>query len=64
MHKLHEIKKAGVKTALLTNKDNAFLSFQLFLLQYHPTEFECQSNYFLMRSNWNNARPLFEELRF
>jgi DNA polymerase-1 len=33
--RLHEIKKAGVKTALLEQKDNAFLSFQLFLLQYH-----------------------------
>ncbi len=61
--RLHEVKKAGVKTALLTYKDNAFLSYQLFLLQYHPTGLQEKGTFFDV-SNWNKARPLFEELNF
>lgn len=61
--RLHEIKKAGVKTALLTYKDDAFLSFQLFLLQYHPLHLTPEQLIFDPQ-NWNKARPLFEELGF
>lgn len=61
--KLHEIKKAGVKTALLTYKDDAFLSYELFLLRYHPLHLKTEDLVFNVQ-NWNNARPLFEELDF
>lgn len=61
--RLHEIKKAGVKTALLTNKENAFLSFQLFLLQYHPMNLSAEQLLFDAQG-WNKARPLFEQLGF
>ncbi len=61
--RLNEIKKAGVKTALLEQRDNAFLSFQLFLLQY--TALNMSSEQLLFNAqNWKHARPLFEELGF
>lgn len=62
-NRLHEIKKAGVKTALLTHKDDAFLSYKLFLLHYEPLRITPQDLAFDAH-NWNNARPLFEELNF
>ena len=62
-NRLDEIKKAGVKTALLTHKENAFLSRDLFLLQYHPTGLHKQDFVFDAKK-WNNARPLFETLNF
>lgn len=61
--RLHEIKKAGVKTALLTYKDDAFLSFQLFLLQYQPRNLTPEQLFFDVK-DWNKARPLFETLGF
>jgi len=61
--RLNEIKKAGVKTALLTYKDDALLSYTLFLLQYQPLHMGAQDLFFDAQ-NWNNARPLFEELNF
>ncbi|MFI5205538.1 MAG: 5'-3' exonuclease H3TH domain-containing protein, partial [Candidatus Paceibacterales bacterium] len=61
--RLHEIKKAGVKTALLTYKDDALLSYELFLLHYAPLHFT-EKDVFFDAHNWNNARDLFEELNF
>lgn len=61
--KLHEIKKAGVKTALLTHREDAFLSYQLFLLQYHSLNLNAHDLSF-DKNNWNNARSFFEELNF
>lgn len=58
-----EIKKAGVKTALLEQQKNAFLSFQLFLLQYVPLNMSSEQLLFNAH-NWKNSRPLFEELGF
>jgi DNA polymerase-1 len=60
---LDEIKKPGVKTALLTYKDNAFLSYDLFLLQYNAVQLT-QKELAFDGSQWNNARPLFEALNF
>ncbi len=34
---LDKVSKDRMRNALLANKDNAFLSYQLFLLQYHPS---------------------------
>ncbi len=62
-HQLHEIKKAGVKTALLTYKEDAFLSYKLFLLHYESLGLSSEDLFFDAH-NWNNARPLFEELNF
>ena len=61
--RLSEVKKAGVKTALLTYRNNAFLSRELFLLQYHPTNAERESLHFDAQG-WAHARSLFEQLNF
>ena len=61
--RVNEIKKAGVKTALLENKKDAFLSFQLFLLQYVPLNMSPEQLLFNPH-DWKNARSLFEELGF
>lgn len=61
--KLHEIKKAGVKTALLTHQDDAFLSLKLFLLQYQSMNLSAKDLHFDAQG-WNSARPLFEALGF
>jgi len=58
-----KVSKERTRNALLANKENAFLSLKLFLLQMHPTglyavDLRCDKN------NWVNARPLFEELNF
>jgi DNA polymerase-1 len=60
---LDAIKKAGVKTALLTNKENAFLSYKLFLLQYHKLDVSRDELHFDSRQ-WSNALPWFQELGF
>lgn len=60
---LDKVSKARMKNALEENKDNAFLSRDLFLLQYHPTELTQQDLSF-DPAHWRNARKLFEELNF
>jgi len=62
--RLNEIKKAGTKTALLTYKEDAFLSLELFLLQYQPINLSLDQLFFDTQNNWNKARPLFEQLGF
>ncbi len=62
-NRLHEIKKAGVKTLLLMHKEDAFLSYKLFLLQYVPLKLSEQDLQF-DAFGWNKARPLFEKLGF
>lgn len=62
-NKLDDIKKAGVKTALVTHKEDAFLSYKLFLLHYEPLHLSTQDCEF-DKNQWNNARSLFEELGF
>jgi len=61
--RLDETSKARVKNALTENKDNAFLSRDLFLLQYHPTGISKNDLSFNL-NNWRKARPLFEQLNF
>jgi len=62
-NRIYEIKKAGVQAALSTYKDDAFLSYSLFLLQYYPTHIQENEMHF-NAEQWNDARPLFEELNF
>lgn len=60
---LDRVKSVRTKMALESSKDKAFLSRDLFLLQYHPTGLQLNELMF-DRSQWNNARPLFEQLNF
>lgn len=57
------VAKERTKAVLLANKDNAFLSYDLFLLQYHPTHLSL-IDYHFDKKNWSNARSLFLELDF
>jgi DNA polymerase-1 len=61
--RLDEIAKPRTKMLLLENKDNAFLSHKLFLLQYHPSGLT-KDDLAFDPSNWQKAIPLFEELNF
>jgi DNA polymerase-1 len=60
---IEKVHKERVRNALLANKENAFLSYKLFLLQYHPSGLSWQ-DFFFDAKNWAHARPLFEELEF
>ncbi len=55
------IKRA--KTALEKHKEDAFLSLDLFLLQYHPIAITADKLKF-DHANWRNALPLFKKLEF
>jgi len=61
--RLDEVPKERIKNALIANKDNAFLSEKLFLLQYIEQSVTEKDIIFDV-NNWKNARPLFEELNF
>ncbi|MCF7900171.1 DNA polymerase I [Candidatus Babeliales bacterium] len=60
---LDKIEKKRTRSALEANKDNAFLSLKLFLLQYHKTNVQAENLKFNFYE-WANARALFEELDF
>ncbi len=60
---LHNIKKARISTALAEQKENAFLSQRLFLLQYLTLNLSVQDVAY-DASRWIQAQPLFEELGF
>ncbi len=55
--------KPRMRTALEKNKENAFLSRDLFLLQYHPCSVDTQEMAF-DADDWQKARELFQELNF
>lgn len=58
-----KVAKARTKQLLEEQKDNAFLSRKLFLLQYHPTGIT-KENLAFDKKNWANARQLFAKLNF
>ena len=60
---LRKVKKIRKTTALQAHQKEAFLSRELFLLQYHPTSKSKKDLAFDVK-NWPNARGLFEELNF
>jgi len=60
---LDKVTKPAIKQALKENKENAFLSERLFLLQYHPTGIK-KNDLIFDTANWVFARPFFEELEF
>lgn len=57
------ITKEKVKNALIAQKENAYLSYQLFLLQYHALGL-AQDAFLFDETNWAKTRPIFEELEF
>ena len=61
--RLDTIQKPRIKNALMENKDNAFLSRDLFLLQYVQTGVTPRGLVFYAK-NWVNAQPLFQALEF
>lgn len=61
--RIAEVPKARTQALLLENKDNAFLSHKLFLLQYHPSGLS-KDDLAFDPANWQKAIPLFEELNF
>ncbi len=60
---LDKVSKPRMKSALEENKKNAFLSLQLFLLQYYPSELQ-KTNLAFNPNDWNKAHKLFEDLNF
>lgn len=60
---IHLVKKGKIQELLIDQKQQAFLSLDLFLLQYHPTSLKI-SDFYFDASLWSNAYPLFEELGF
>lgn len=60
---LEKVKKESTRKALVENKDNAFLSLDLFLLRYTKLNTELNNFEFDIK-NWSNALPLLKELEF
>lgn len=58
-----DLLKPRMKLLLQEQKENAFLSLQLFLLQYHPIQILFEETAF-DSVNWALAIPLFKELEF
>ncbi len=60
---LDKIGKARISNALIEQKESAFLSRELFLLQYHASGVAKKDLEF-DTANWSKARTLFEQLEF
>jgi DNA polymerase-1 len=60
---LDQVSKDRMRKLLEENLKNAFLSEQLFLLQYHPSGLTT-SDLAFKEENWQKAKPFFEELDF
>lgn len=60
---LDKVTTNRTRTALEHNKENAFLSEKLFLLQYHPTTI-AQDDLVFNAAHWANAQQLFAQLEF
>jgi len=60
---IQKVAKDRAKNALLQNKENAFLSYELFKLRYHGMNIADDKIAF-DANRWKEARPLFDELEF
>lgn len=60
---LDKVSKPRMRNALEENKKNAFLSRDLFLLQYHASKLSKDDLAFNV-DDWQKARKLFEDLNF
>ncbi len=61
--RIDEVPKARTKELLLENKENAFLSHKLFLLQYSSLGLS-KDDVSFDPAGWQKAIPLFQELNF
>lgn len=61
--RIDEVEKPRIKSALVTHKNDAFLSLDLFLLRYVSSGVTTRGLQFDSK-NWVNAFPLFKELEF
>lgn len=61
--RIDEVRAERTKTALRDNKENAFLSGQLFALRYYSTDLKVPDLVFDVR-NWEKADTFFRELNF
>ncbi|MCX5924899.1 MAG: DNA polymerase I [Candidatus Dependentiae bacterium] len=61
--RIYEVKQGRARSALQEYKDDAFLSRDLFLLQYHKTALE-REGFAFDKAHWKKAVPLFQELEF
>lgn len=57
------VKKERTRQALIEQRENAFLSQKLFLLEYHALGL-LADDFLFAATAWEQARPLFEELNF
>lgn len=60
---LDRVTKEKTRQALIESRDNAFLSYKLFLLRYHLLNLSYEYTKF-DAANWNNALDFFKELEF
>ncbi len=60
---IETVTKPRTQKMLLEHKDDAYLSYKLFLLQYQKTDTTIDDLQF-NPENWTHARPLFEQLEF
>lgn len=60
---IEKVSSETLRNKLLTNKDNAFLSHQLFLLQDIPVQ-EDPNTYTFNKEQWPQARDFFTSLEF
>lgn len=60
---IEHVKKPKNRQLLLEQKESAYLSYKLFLLQYHPSGLVKEIMAF-DKNNWIKALPLFQELEF
>lgn len=60
---LDRVASARTRNALEASRDNAFLSFDLFLLRYYDVGIAMHELVF-DPANWRNANPLFKNLNF
>lgn len=60
---LDAVKRPKVRMLLQEQKDSAYLSYKLFLLQYHPSGLT-RSDMAFDVAHWSRAMPLFKELGF
>lgn len=60
---LQDVTKQRMRNALEQNRENAFLSYQLFLLKYYQLNVK-KDNLLFDQHSWQKARSLFEQLNF
>lgn len=60
---LDKVEKTRIRTALAKNKENAFLSEKLFLLQYHATKVTDKDVAFVP-ADWSKGKQFFQAMEF